>query len=51
MTYVVVWRTEALQQLRSLRASDAAAAKIVMGAVSALAANPSPAASVNSGKK
>jgi mRNA-degrading endonuclease RelE of RelBE toxin-antitoxin system len=45
MTYVVVWRNEALHQLRSLRASDSAAAKTVIGAVSALAANPYPAAS------
>ena len=42
MTYTVVWRNEARQQLSRLRASDPAAAKSVRGAVRALAHDPYP---------
>ena len=45
MTYAVVWRNEARRALSSLRAIDPAAAKTVVGAVSALAADPYPEAS------
>lgn len=45
MTYMLVWRNEARQQLSNLRASDPSAAKSVMGAVRALAADPYPATS------
>lgn len=45
MTYMVVWRNEARQQLSSLRANDPAAAKSVISSVRALAANPYPEAS------
>ena len=45
MTYAVVWRNEARRALSSLRALDPAAAKTVVGAVGALAADPYPEAS------
>jgi len=45
MTYMVIWRNKARQQLSSLRASEPTAAKSVMGVVRALAANPYPATS------
>lgn len=42
MTFTVVWRPEPVAALRALRREDPAAAKTVLAAAAALAADPRP---------